>query len=660
MATRADPSALGDRHTSGVPSSADPSPVASSGDQARRIEELEAALGEERRTAGTLLDVAHSLAQARTAEEVARLVAAATPKLMGVVRASVFLFDEADESFTVAGTEGWTEEHHGLFDGLVVRPSDTPVVGEMVARPQLRVFRRDEDDPFVRTMLEDFGSEVVVTAPIVAKGRLIGVIVTGSSVGAPPFRIDEDVRARLGGLADQAATALENIRLVDEIRRQAFIDDLTGLPNHLLFRDRAAQAVARAERHGERAAVLLVDLDHFKKVNDSLGHEAGDALLRQVAGRLSGMLRAQDTVARTGADEFMILLPGLEGITGVRTVAEKILTLFADPFQVSRHVVFMTASVGLALYPDHGFSTDALMRNADMAMYRAKERGRNTFQWYADGMTAKAQERLELEAELHRALDHQEFEVHYQPIFDLELGEMVGVEALVRWRHPERGLLTPDRFLALAEETGLVVAMDSWVLRAACGQVRRWRDDGLPLLRLAVNISGRTFQQASLAETVMRVLGEHGLPPDFLELEVSENVAGHEAAETLTVLERLRSLGVRVAIDDFGTGYSVLSRLQGFPVNTLKVDKTFVQDITSDVDEGPIVSGLIAMAHRLEVEVTAEGVETPEQLLFLRHHGCDNAQGFLLGRPVKPNRIPEVVDRGERVAAATAEDSRSA
>jgi diguanylate cyclase (GGDEF)-like protein len=660
MATRADPSALGDRHTSGVPPSLARSPAASPGDQAQRIEELEVALEEERRTAGTLLDLAHSLAQARNAEDVARLVASATPKLVRVVKASVFLFDQVDESFSVAGTEGWTEEHHRLFDGLVVRPSDTPVVGEMVARPQLRVFRRDEDDPFVRTVLEGFGSDVVVAAPIVAKGRLIGVIVTGTSVGDPPLQLDEDVRERLQGLADQAATALENIRLVDEIRRRAFIDDLTGLPNHLLFRDRASQAVARAERYGERAAVLLVDLDHFKKVNDSLGHEAGDALLRQVAGRLGGALRAQDTVARTGADEFSILLPGLEGITGARTVAEKILTLFADPFEVTRHVVFMTASVGLALYPDHGFTIDALMRNADMAMYRAKERGRNTFQWYADGMTAKAQERLELEADLHRALDHQEFEVHYQPIFDLELGEMVGVEALVRWRHPERGLLTPDRFLALAEETGLVVAMDSWVLRAACGQVRRWRDDGLPLLRLAVNISGRTFQQPWLADTVVRVLDEHGLPPDLLELEVSENVAGHEAEETLAVLERLRALGVRVAIDDFGTGYSVLSRLRGFPVNTLKVDKTFVQDITSDVDDGPIVSGLISMAHRLEVEVTAEGVETPEQLLFLRHHGCDNAQGFLLGRPVKPNRIPEVVDRGERVAAATAAGSRSA
>jgi EAL domain-containing protein (putative c-di-GMP-specific phosphodiesterase class I) len=292
-----------------------------------------------------------------------------------------------------------------------------------------------------------------------------------------------------------------------------------------------------------------------------------------------------------------------------------------------------------------------------MAMYRAKEQGRNRYHWYADGMTARAQERLELEEELHRALDGDQLRVHYQPIFDLEMGEIVGVEALVRWHHPRRGLLTPDRFLPLAEETGLIVAVDAWVLGAACAQIRRWREDGLPSLRLAVNISGRTFQQPWLAETVMRALDEHALEPEELELEVSENVAGHEAAETLAVLDRLRALGVRVAIDDFGTGYSVLSRLRGFPVNTLKVDKSFVQDITSDADEGPIVSGLIAMAHRLDVEVTAEGVETPEQLLFLRRHGCDNVQGYLLGRPVEPRRIPELVERGEHLSASGSRSS---
>jgi diguanylate cyclase (GGDEF)-like protein len=621
-------------------------------DPAHRIAELEEALREERETAGTLLDLARSLAQARTAEDVARRASEAVPRLLGVARASVFLLDEEEESFRVAGTFGWTPEQHQLFDNIVIRPTDTPVVGEMLARPQIRTFHRQEEDPFVRSVLEEFGSEFVVAVPIVAKDRLIGMLVTGSEEGAPRLQLDEQRRERLRGLADQAATALENIRLVDEIRRQAFTDDLTGLPNHLLFRDRAAQALARAERAGERAAMLLLDLDHFKKVNDSLGHEAGNDLLRQVGERLGGALRAQDTVARTGADEFSILLPGVDSITGARVVCEKLLAVFADPFQVARHVVFMTGSIGCALYPDHGFEIDTLLRNSDMAMYRAKERGRNTYQWYSDGMSAWAHERLELEVELHRALDREEFQVHYQPIFDLEEGRMVGVEALVRWRHPTRGLLTPDRFLPVAEETGLIVAMDSWVLKAACAQVRRWKEDGLPPLRLAVNISGRTFQQPWLGETVMAALEEHGLDPTTLELEVSENVAGHEAAETLAVLQRLRAIGVRVAIDDFGTGYSVLSRLRGFPVNTLKVDKSFVHDIVSDADEGPIVSGLIAMAHRLNVEVTAEGVETPEQLLFLRRHGCDNVQGFLLGRPVEPNRIPALAHRGDRIAPA--------
>jgi diguanylate cyclase (GGDEF)-like protein len=654
MATHADPSAQGDRRSSGTPP---PVSAPDLGDRPDRTAELEAALAEERRTARTLLALAQSLAQAPTTSDVAGLVAAAAPRLLRVERGSVFLLDEAEESFHVAGTHGWTEEQHRVFDGLVIRPTDTPLVGEMMARPQLHVFRPDEDDPYVRKVLEEFGSEMVVAVPILAKDRLIGVVVTGSERGDPVLELDDELCRRLRGVADQAATALENIRLVDEIRRQAFTDDLTELPNHLLFRDRASQALARAERQSERAAVMVLDLDHFKKVNDSLGHEAGNQLIRQVAERLSGALRAQDTVARTGSDEFTILLPSMEGIGGARTVAEKLLTQFADPFQVARHVVFMTASVGVALYPDHGFAIETLLRNADMAMYRAKEQGRNRYHWYADGMTARAQERLELEEELHRALDGDQLRVHYQPIFDLEMGEIVGVEALVRWHHPRRGLLTPDRFLPLAEETGLIVAVDAWVLGAACAQIRRWREDGLPSLRLAVNISGRTFQQPWLAETVMRALDEHALEPEELELEVSENVAGHEAAETLAVLDRLRALGVRVAIDDFGTGYSVLSRLRGFPVNTLKVDKSFVQDITSDADEGPIVSGLIAMAHRLDVEVTAEGVETPEQLLFLRRHGCDNVQGYLLGRPVEPRRIPELVERGEHLSASGSRSS---
>jgi diguanylate cyclase (GGDEF)-like protein len=630
-----------------VPSPSEAAPV----DPAQRVTELEEALRRERHTARTLLTLAHSLAQARTASDVAGLVAAAAPSVLGVERGSVFLLGEDGESFHLAGTHGWSEEQHRLLDGIVVRATDTPIVGEMVARPQLREFRRDDSDPFVRTILTEFGSELLVAVPILAKERLIGVVITGSERDTSPLELDDELRRRLKGVADHAATALENIRLVDEIRRQAFTDELTGLPNHLLFSDRAAQALARAERQDERAAILMVDLDHFKKVNDSLGHEAGNELLRQVGERLAGALRAQDTVARTGADEFTVLLPAVEGVGGVHTVADKLLAQFEDPFQVARHVVFMTASVGMAMYPDHGFAIEMLLRNADMAMYRAKERGRNQAQWYSDGMTARAQERLELEVELHAALDGDELRVHYQPIFDLEQGEMVGVEALVRWAHPQRGLLIPDRFLPLAEDTGLIVAIDAWVLAAACAQVRRWRHDGLPRLRLAVNISGRTFQQPWLAETVMRTLSEHDIHPDELELEVSENVAGHEAAETLAVLEKLRDLGVRVAIDDFGTGYSVLSRLRGFPLNTLKVDKSFVQDITSDADEGPIVSGLIAMAHRLDVEVTAEGVETPEQLLFLRRHGCDNVQGFLLGRPVEARHIPELVGRGEHAGA---------
>jgi diguanylate cyclase (GGDEF)-like protein len=354
-----------------------------------RIAELERALRRERETAGTLLDLARSLAQARTAPDVARMTAAVAPRLLGVPRASVFLLDD-DQSFRVAGTFGWTEEQQRAFGEMVVRPSDTPVVGQILARPQIRTFHRHEEDPFIRRILETFGSEAVIAVPIVAKDTLIGVLVTGSDVGAPPLELDDHVRERLRGVADHAATALENIRLVDEIRRRAFTDDLTGLPNHLLFRDRASQAMARAERQGDRAAILLLDLDHFKKVNDSLGHRAGNDLLRQVGERLAGPLRAQDTVARTGADEFSILLPDVDGIVGTRVVCEKLLAVFATPFQVAGHSLFMTGSIGAALYPDHGFDIDTILRNADMAMYRSKDRGRNTYQWYSDGMAARA------------------------------------------------------------------------------------------------------------------------------------------------------------------------------------------------------------------------------------------------------------------------------
>jgi len=617
-------------------------------DGATALEEVRA----QRETANELLGLSRSLTQARSAEEVANRVAAAVPALVGAPRSSVFLWNEAEDTFRVAGAHGWTPELEEALRALVVHPSDTPEAARMLTHPKARVIRATDGDDFVRATLEAFGSEAVAVAPVLVRDRLVGTVVADDPVGGPHLRLDSHLMDRLRGLADQAAVALENVRLVDEIRRQALHDELTGLPNQLLFRDRVEQAMARAERHGERLAILCLDVDHFKKVNDSLGYTAGNDLVRQVGDRLRTSLRAQDTVARTGGDEFAVLLPNVESVGGGATVAEKLLAAFADPFQLDGRTVFVTASIGMALYPDHGFGADTLLRNADVAMYRAKERGRNNHQWYAAGMTTRAHERLELEAQLHRAIEEGELRVHYQPIFDVVSGRMSGVEALVRWQHPERGLLPPDRFLPLAEETGLVVAVDTWVLRTACLQTRDWLDAGLGPLRVAVNISGRTFQQPRLADTVFHVLREARLDPGMLELEVSENVAGHETRETMVVLERLRALGVRVAIDDFGTGYSVLSRLRGFPVNTMKVDKSFVQDIAEATDDGPIVAGLIAMAHSLGVEVTAEGVETSAQMAFLRRHGCDSVQGFLLARPVDPAVIPSLAEQMGRAGGA--------
>jgi diguanylate cyclase (GGDEF)-like protein len=607
----------------------------------------------ERDATAALVGLARSVMDAKTVEEVADRVAASVPAVVGVSRACVLLWDTADRVFRVAGTHGYAPELDARLRSLPVHPTDTPEALRMVTQPQARVIRRDDGDEYTRIMLDAFGAEAAGVAPILVGKRLLGTVAADWAIDAQEPWGDAHLIDRLRAVGDQAAIALENIRLLEDVRRQAFGDELTGLPNHMLFRDRVQQALARAERHGERLAVLYLDVDHFKKVNDSLGPTAGNELLVQVAARLRAALRAQDTVARMGGDEFAVLLPTVESVGGAGTVAEKLLGTFSDPFQIDRHTVFVTASIGLALYPDHGFGVETLLRNADVAMYRAKEHGRNTHQWYAASMTARAHERIELEAELHRALEEGGLRVLYQPIFDLRAGRMVAVEALVRWDHPTRGVLTPDRFLAMAEEAGLIVSVDAWVLREACLQARAWLDEGLQPLRIAVNISGPTFQQPRLIDTVFQVVREAGLEPGALELEVSENVAGHEARETMSVLEKLRALGVRVAIDDFGTGYSVLSRLRGFPLNTMKVDKTFVDDIAAAADQGPIVAGLIAMAHSLSVEVTAEGVETAAQMSFLRRHGCDNVQGFLLARPVEA----EIISRLAREAVPVATDS---
>ena len=423
-------------------------------------------------------------------------------------------------------------------------------------------------------------------------------------------------------------------RAEDIVRHLAFHDVLTGLPNRALLKDRLAVALAQAHRQAGNVAVMFLDLDRFKLINDTLGHSVGDELLRNVGGQLQNLLREGDTVARVGGDEFTLVLPGMTESKDVIKAAQRVLEALSEPRMLAGRDVRVTASLGIAVYPADGRDAESLLRNADTAMYRAKERGKDTFEMYTSSMNQDGFQRLVLENSLRHALERREFIVYYQPQVDLTSMKVVGLEALVRWEHPERGIISPDEFIHIAEETGQIVPLGEQVLRMACEQSRAWQDSGLPPLRLAVNLSARQFQQRDLVDTIALALTETGLPPDQLQLEITEHVAMQDAAFTAATLKRLRDMGVQIAIDDFGTGYSSLSYLKAFPINTVKIDRSFVRDITVDASDAAITRAIIAMAHSLNLTVTAEGVETHEQLAFLRESGCDEFQGYIFSEPV--------------------------
>jgi diguanylate cyclase (GGDEF)-like protein len=435
-------------------------------------------------------------------------------------------------------------------------------------------------------------------------------------------------------------------RAEERVEFQAYHDMLTGLPNRLLLRDRLSVAMAHAQRRRQHLALMFLDLDHFKLINDTLGHSAGDRLLQDLAQRLSGCIRQDDTVARVGGDEFTLLFPGLgRGLDAVR-MAQKVLKSIAQPFLLDGQELHVTASVGIAIYPEDGKDAESLMSNADGAMYRAKDLGRNNYQLWTSGMNSRALERMALEGRLRRALERDEFVLHYQPILDLATGAIVGLEALVRWQHPERGLVGPDTFIPVAEDCRLIIPIGEWVLGEACRQLRCWHDEGFTGLRIAVNLSARQFQQHDLAETVEAALRDATLPADRLELEITESVAMQSAEWTAGVLRALQRMGVRISIDDFGTGQSSLSYLKHFPLTTLKIDRAFVKDIRVNPDGEAIVRAVIALAHVLKLRVVAEGVETAEQISFLREVGCEEVQGYFYSRPLPAEEIRGVLETG--------------
>ena len=448
-----------------------------------------------------------------------------------------------------------------------------------------------------------------------------------------------------------------------QIRYLAYYDAVTGLPNRQFFMERVQQVLSHARRHNRQFGVLSLDLDQFKRINDSLGHGVGNQLLVAAGKRIAETLRAddtialnerdanplgpqaQETVARLDGDEFSLLLTELAHFHDAAKIARRLLEELRRPFPIDGTEMFITASIGLALYPLDGEDAESLVKNAGAAMHFAKEQGRDNYQFYSRAMNATALEKLSMESQLRKALEREEFLLHYQPKVQPSTGRIVGLEALIRWRHPELGMVAPAQFIPVAEETGLIVPVGEWVLREASRQNQKWRSQGFPPMHVAVNIASLHFRHGGLIEAVARALRESGLDPALLELEVTESMLMHSVDTTLETLFSLKDMGVRLAIDDFGTGYSSLSYLKRFPLDTLKIDRSFIKDLPRDAEDAAIARAIIAMAHSLKLAVVAEGVEAAEQLAFLQQHGCDVVQGYLFSRPVSPEDFATLLAR---------------
>jgi diguanylate cyclase (GGDEF)-like protein/PAS domain S-box-containing protein len=431
---------------------------------------------------------------------------------------------------------------------------------------------------------------------------------------------------------------------------QANHDALTDLPNRVLFNDRLSLAILHAQRRKQSLVVMFLDLDHFKRVNDTLGHTAGDELLVKVADRLRRCIRQDDTVARVGGDEFLLLLNGINREADAAGMARKMLAILAEPFLIQKRELFVEASIGIGIYPSDGADAETLVTNVDTAMYRAKETGRNSFQFFTRKMQEQSQERAALESGLRRAIPRGEFVLHYQPILRLRDRSIVGIEALVRWRHPEKGILSPREFIPLAEDVGLIARVGEWVLRRACEQLKAWQGAGASSLRISVNVSPRQFQQRDFAANVRRIVKETGLDPSALDLEITESIAMHDVAHTGRVLSELSDLGIQISMDDFGTGHSSLNYLKHFPIRRLKIDQSFVAGMTTHDKDHAIVATIISIARNLGLAVTAEGVETEEQAEQLASLACEDVQGYLFARPAPAEEVEKLLGLGPRPA----------
>jgi diguanylate cyclase (GGDEF)-like protein/PAS domain S-box-containing protein len=456
-------------------------------------------------------------------------------------------------------------------------------------------------------------------------------------------------------LGSEVGQYMVRMQAEETLKYMAMHDALTRLPNRAMFNERLSRAISLAQRHRRGLAVLFIDLDRFKLINDTLGHEAGDEVLREAASRLTANLRGGDTVARLGGDEFIVLLEDVPDPVYVGAVSQKLINALAEAFTIGEREYRITASIGVSVYPSDGRDAEVLLRHADAAMYRAKEQGRNAFEFYSERLSAGSLERLNLESGLRRALDSDELVLHYQPQIEVCTGRIVGMEALVRWQHPEMGLLAPSRFIRLAEETGLIVPLGEWVLLTACKAHREWQKLHLPLARIAVNLSPRQFLHANLAKDTLRTLQANGCSSRYIEMEITESMVMQDPAGAVKTIEALKADGVRIAMDDFGTGYSSLAHLKRFPIDSIKIDRSFIADVPDDPGDVAITQAIIAMAHTLDLTVIAEGVETAGQFNFLRSRACDEVQGYYFSPPIGfPEATALLMESVARVATDAA------
>jgi diguanylate cyclase (GGDEF)-like protein len=601
-----------------------------------------------------------AIMRAKTRAELFELVCAAASNGAKFTSTSIALVREGSHELDLVAAAGPSAE--GLRQARIsvdeARPEGQGLCGRAFRSRQACIANDYLSDPsnqaFYARALTD-GSKSGAAFPLIAGGRAVGTMLF---VAAEKNAFTPEFAELLKRLADNVAFALENFDRADEKNRAderieylASHDSLTGLPNREMFNGLLRHAIDMAERYERRFALLFIDLDRFKVINDSLGHDAGDALLVEVAHRLRGALRASDVVARLGGDEFVVILEETAGVADIERVATQLLSVLSQPLHLSGHECHTTASIGIAMYPSNGSDLQTLTRNADMAMYLAKEDGKNGFRFFSREIKAQSIERLTLESALRRAAERNQFALHYQPKVDIESGQITGVEALLRWNHPDFGMVPPAQFIPLAEETGLIVPIGRWVLQEACAQNMAWQRRGLLPVTMAVNLSQRQFADPHLLNDIDLALFSSGMSPVLLQLEVTESMVMRNVARAVKVLDAIQSRGIRLAIDDFGTGYSSMSLMKQFPIDTIKIDRSFVRDLPEDAEDCAIAEAIISMGKALGMTIVAEGVETADQQAFLREHACDEMQGFLFSKPVTAQRMTVLLRSPPRLAS---------